>query len=150
MAPWTVPHQVPLSMGFPRQAYWSGLPFPPPVDIPNPGMESTSPVSPALAGRFFATEPPGKPLQQLFQSVVSLFYTERQRCGSFWHCMSSRLCPGLVLSAYCVLTTLMRVAHSRRSAGTVLIAIHRGGHPGSERLSNLVKTTQPRRYKAEL
>ena len=41
-------------MGFPRQEYWSGLPFPSPVDLPDPGIE---PASPALAGRFFITEP---------------------------------------------------------------------------------------------
>ena len=56
--PWTVAHQAHLSMGFSRQEYWSGLPFPPPGDLPNPGMEL---VSPALAGGFFTTEPPGKP-----------------------------------------------------------------------------------------
>ena len=50
--------QAPLSMGFPRQEYWSGLPFPPPGDLPDPGIE---PVSPALAGRFFTPEPPEKP-----------------------------------------------------------------------------------------
>ena len=43
--PWTVAHQAPLSMGFPRQEYWSGLPCPPPGDLPDPGMESTSPMS---------------------------------------------------------------------------------------------------------
>ena len=45
-------------MGFPRQEYWSGLPFPPPGDLPDPGIE---PTSPALAGGVFITEPPGKP-----------------------------------------------------------------------------------------
>ena len=53
--------QTPLSMGFPRQEYWSGLPFPPPGDPPNPGMELASPVSPVSAGAVFTTEPPGKP-----------------------------------------------------------------------------------------
>ena len=47
-------------MGFPRQEYSSGLPFPSPGDLPNPGIKLTSPVSPALAGGFFTTEPPGK------------------------------------------------------------------------------------------
>ena len=51
-------HQATLSMGFCRQEYWSELPFPPLGDLPVPGLE---PESPALAGRFFATEPPGKP-----------------------------------------------------------------------------------------
>ena len=51
--PWTVVHQAPLSMGFFRQKYWSGLPFPSPRELPNPRIEH---VSPALAGRFFTTE----------------------------------------------------------------------------------------------
>ena len=56
-----IAHQTPLSMEFSRQEYWSGLPFPAPWDLPDPGIEPTSPVSPALAGGFFTTEPPGKP-----------------------------------------------------------------------------------------
>ena len=51
----TVAHQAPLSMGFPRQEYWSGLPCPPVGDHLNPGMEPTSLASPALAGVFFTT-----------------------------------------------------------------------------------------------
>ena len=51
--PWVVAHQVPLSMGFPRQKYWSGLPFPTLGDLPDPGIELTFPASPVLAGRFF-------------------------------------------------------------------------------------------------
>ena len=47
--------QTPLSVGFYRQEYWSGLPFPSPGDLPNPGMEPRSPVSPALAAEFFTT-----------------------------------------------------------------------------------------------
>ena len=58
--PWTVAHQAPLSLGFSRQEYWSGLPFPTPGDPPDPGIEPTSSVSPALVGGFFITEPPGK------------------------------------------------------------------------------------------
>ena len=53
--------QASLSMGFPRQEYWSGLPFLPPGDLPNPGIEFTSPVSPALAGGIFILKPPGQP-----------------------------------------------------------------------------------------
>ena len=56
--PWTV---TPLSMAFSRQKYWSGLPFHPPGDLPDPGIEPVSLTSPALAGGFFTTEPPGKP-----------------------------------------------------------------------------------------
>ena len=53
--PWTVTHKAPRSMGFSRQKYWSGLPFPSPGDLPNPGIESTSFTSPTLAGGFFTT-----------------------------------------------------------------------------------------------
>ena len=52
---WTVTNQSPLSMGFSRQEYWSGLPFPSPGDLPSPGIKPTSLISPALAGRFFTT-----------------------------------------------------------------------------------------------
>ena len=48
-------------MGFPRQVYWSELPFPPPGDLPDPGIEPMSPASPALIGGFFTTESPGNP-----------------------------------------------------------------------------------------
>ena len=63
VTPWTVAHQAPLSMGFSRQEYWSGLPFPPPADLPDAGMV---PASPALADGFFPTEPPGKPQKALW------------------------------------------------------------------------------------
>ena len=55
--PGTVARQAPLSMGFPRQEYWSGLPFLSPGDLPNPGIKPASPASPALAGGFLTTEP---------------------------------------------------------------------------------------------
>ena len=55
--PWTVAHQAPLFRELWKQEYWRGLPFPSPGDLPNPGIET---ASPALAGRFFATEPLGK------------------------------------------------------------------------------------------
>ena len=64
-SPWTVAHQAPLSMGFSRQEYWSGLPFPPPGDLPHPGIKLASPEVPALAGKFFTTEPPGNPLRSI-------------------------------------------------------------------------------------
>ena len=62
--PWIVAHQAPLSMGLPRQDYWSGLPFPSPGDLPDPGND---PESPALAGRFFTTELQGSPGILLYQ-----------------------------------------------------------------------------------
>ena len=59
--PWTIAHQAPLSMGFPRQEYYSGLPFPSPGDLPDLGNEPEFLEPPALAGRFFTTAPLGKP-----------------------------------------------------------------------------------------
>jgi hypothetical protein len=58
--PWTLAHQFPLSMGFSRQEYWSGLPFPSPGDLTNPGIEPKSPVSSALQTDSLPTEPSGK------------------------------------------------------------------------------------------
>ena len=62
-SPWTVACQAPLSMGCPRQAYWSGLPFPHPGIFPTHGIKLVFPASLSLAGGFFATEPPEKPLR---------------------------------------------------------------------------------------
>ena len=59
--PWTVVCQAPPSMEFSRQEHWSRLPFLTPGDLPDPGIKLESLVSPALAGRFFTTVPPGKP-----------------------------------------------------------------------------------------
>ena len=56
--PWTVTYQAPLSIGFSRQEYWSGLPFPSPGDLPDPGIE---PGSPALQADALTSELPGKP-----------------------------------------------------------------------------------------
>ena len=62
---WTVACQAPLSLGFSRQEYWSGLPCPPPGDLPEPGIEPTSLMSPELAGRFFTTSATWKVLIML-------------------------------------------------------------------------------------
>ena len=59
MTPWTVAFQAPLSMEFSRQEEWNGLPFPTPGNLPNPGIELASLVSPVLASRFFTTATPG-------------------------------------------------------------------------------------------
>ena len=72
----------PLSMGFSRQEYRSGLPFPPPRDLPDPGIEPVSLVSPALAGRFFTTALPGKPqvyIKQLTNRIQCENREESQR-----------------------------------------------------------------------
>ena len=74
--PWTVAHQAPLSMGFSRQEYWSGLPFPSPGDLPNPGIE---PRSPTLQADSLPSEPPGKPLMILYL----LIQEQRLSCHLF-------------------------------------------------------------------
>ena len=73
--PWTVVYQAPLSMGFSRQAYWSGLPFPSPGDLPDPGIEHGSP---ALQADAVTSEPPGKRESKgkpFPKAGVSHFYT---------------------------------------------------------------------------
>ena len=71
--PWTVALQAPLSMGFPRQGYWSGLPFPSAGDLPDPGIE---PTSAALAGGFLNTSAQNRNLQRdkTLRSKVSTFF----------------------------------------------------------------------------
>ena len=63
---WTVARQAPLSTGIPQQEYWGGLPFLSPGDLPDPGIK---PTSPALAGGFFTTVQPGKPINLILGSV---------------------------------------------------------------------------------
>ena len=78
---WTAACQAPLSLGFPRQEYWSELPFPSPGDLPDPGIESTAP---ALADRFFTTEPRGKPNNRLLK-IMSMIVIRRMK-------ISGKLC----------------------------------------------------------
>ena len=84
VTPWTIAHESPLSLGFPRQEYWSGLPLVSPEDLPDPVME---PKSPVLAGEFFTTEPLGKSPKvrknypKTFWSISHICWTPTQR---FW------------------------------------------------------------------
>ena len=70
VTPWTLARQAPLSMKFPRHEYCSGLPFPPPGDLSNPGIKPASLAFPTLAVRFFTSAPPGKPLR-IIQKVIN-------------------------------------------------------------------------------
>ena len=87
--------QAPLSMGFSRQEYWSGLSFPPPEDLLDPWIEPTSPVSPALAGRFFTAEPPEKPncIAQgiIFNTLYNLNGKESEKESHLKHCKSTTI-----------------------------------------------------------
>ena len=74
VTPWTVARQALLSIGFCRKEYWSVLPCPPPGDLPNPGIEPTSLVSPALAGEFFNTN---TTWEALSYGSTALFFTTK-------------------------------------------------------------------------
>ena len=75
---WTVAYQASLSMGFSRQEYWSGLPFPSPGDLSNPGIE---PGSPALEADTLTSEPPGKPKRGgVFTKWFSSWVTSLSSC----------------------------------------------------------------------
>ena len=79
VTPWTVARQAPLSLGFSRQEYWRGLPFPSPGHLPYPGIKPTFPTSPALAGRFFTTS-------TIWEGQSP--YTERERAELDPPCLS--------------------------------------------------------------
>ena len=87
--PWTVAYQVPPSMGFSRQEYWSGLPFPSPGALPDPGIE---PGSPALQTDALPSEPPGKhtiaslQIKSIYPSNIKGYWGFRKHCiQSTWH-----------------------------------------------------------------
>ena len=92
VAPWTVAHQAPLSMGPSRQEYCSGLPCPPPGDLPNPGIGPAYSVSPALAGGFFTTEPAGKP-EALGPLIIQMHTTSVKDGVPLWPCDGDSALP---------------------------------------------------------
>ena len=73
--PWTIACQALLSIGFFRQEYWSGLPFPPSGDLPNPGIQHASLATLALASRLSTTEPPGKHFHSVYIYQNTRMYT---------------------------------------------------------------------------
>ena len=92
--PWTVAHPAPLSMGFSRQDYWSGLPCPSPGDLPDPGIEPQSLVSPALVGAFFTSLPlvsPGISLIHSNQFVKSSVISFRRNYPRYTFLCSKHL-----------------------------------------------------------
>ena len=86
---WTVAHQVPPSMGFSRQKYWSGSPFPSPGDLPDPGIK---PRSPALQADALTSEPPGKLFKWLYKVIDSLI--------KLWKCCGHRVGWGVRQSSW--------------------------------------------------
>ena len=97
-------------MGFSRQEYWSGLPFPPKGDIPDPGIEHTSLVFSALADRFFTTAAPRKPLR-------SIHVIENGQVSSFLWLSSVPLCVCGVCVCVCVCTTFSLPIHPLMELG---------------------------------
>ena len=85
MTPWTEDRQAPLSMGFSRQEYWSGLPFPSPGDLSDPGTE---PVSPALQADTLRSEPPGKPHIPIKLCVHTCVYVCMLVCSVAQSCVT--------------------------------------------------------------
>ena len=88
--PWTVAYQAPPSMGFSRQEYWRGLPFPSPGDLPNPGIEPRSPTFQADA---LTSEPPGKPKEGTMQITGSVRSYEWRKA---WRLDNTRIMVGVV------------------------------------------------------
>ena len=72
---WIAAHQAPVSMGFSRQEYWSGLSCPPSGDLPDPGIEPASPSVSCTEGRFFIGEPPGKFMIDINSSITKQFHS---------------------------------------------------------------------------
>ena len=93
--PWTIAHQASLSMGFPRQRYWSELSFPSTEDLPDPGNEL---MSPTLAGGFFTTEPLGKPLLMFILNTWEFPDGSVLGCQAFTAEAAGALNPGQGLS----------------------------------------------------
>ena len=97
--PWTVACQAPLSMKFSRQGYWSGLPCPPPGDLPNPGIK---PRSPALQADSSPSEPPGKPKNTRVGSLSLLQGGSQESNWDLLHCrwilyqLSYQRSPGFI------------------------------------------------------
>ena len=116
---WTVACQSPLSIGFPRQEYWSGLPFPPSGDLPNTGTEPMSPMPPAFTDRLFISEPPG-----LTQELYVL-------------CSVAQLCPTLCYPMDCSLSgSSVRGISQGRMLEWVAISSFRGSSLPRDRTCN--------------
>ena len=126
-------------MGFPRQEYWSGLPFSSPEDLPNPGIELVSPVAPALADGFFTTEPPGKPILdfrtklkkggghwQVKETVLAILSPSAKRPSSQWPAYSAivQSFQGSRVNMHSLLQSRINQAKGRKRITSLLHSIH--------------------------
>ena len=97
---WTIIHHAPLSMGFSRHKYWSGLPCPPPGDLPDPGIKPTCLMSPALGG-FFTTNATGKAHVIPYHNISCILHSSLSPIGCklpensvyFWYSIPLQTCP---------------------------------------------------------
>ena len=123
----TVAPQAPLSLRFPRLEYWSGLPFPSPGDLPDPGME---PASPTMAGRYLTTEPPGKP-----RVLVLQFSSVTQSCPTLCDPMdpqhSRPPCPSPTSRVYPNSCPLSRWCQPNISSSVVPFSSHLQSFPAT-------------------
>ena len=106
--PWTVAHQTPPSVGFSRQEYWSGLPFPSPGDLPNPGIE---PRSSALQEDSLPSEPTGKPVKTNIQTQ-----TQEKYCHQIEFAFPSQLWTALLFSICLGITEILTTRREARSS----------------------------------
>ena len=83
VTPWTTAHQVPLSMGFSSQEYWSGLPCSPPGDLLDPGIELSSLMSPVLAGQFFTTSATWEALSNSIYPKLVMYISRLEQLWEF-------------------------------------------------------------------
>ena len=138
VTPWAVTCQAPLSTGFFKQEYWSELPFPPPGYLPDPRIKPMSPASPPLAGGFFTTEPPGKPLSTRTHTFLDSFLFSLQfSCSvvsdSVWpHGLHARLpCPSPTPGAYSNSCPLNWWCHPTISSSVIPFSPHLHSFPAS-------------------
>ena len=141
--PRAVARLTPLSMGFPRQEYWSGLPFPSLGDLPDPGME---PMSLALAGIFFITEPPRKSesqyllvINQINMLLFScLVVSDSLRPHGLWH---ARLpCPSAFPGACSNSSPLSQRCHPTNKTSVISFSFYLQSFPGSFPMSRFFKS----------
>ena len=104
MTPWTVARQAPLSVGFSRQEYWSGLPFPSPGDLPNHGME---PRSPLLQADSLPAEPQGKPKNTGVGSLPLLQHIFLPRNWTGVSCIAGRIFTNCAIREADTITVLL-------------------------------------------
>ena len=117
--PWTVVYQAPPSMGFSRQEYWSGLPFPSPGDLPDPGIE---PGSPTLQADALTSEPPGKP-DIMYIYIIYCIYIIKYVIGVLTFSLS--MIPWRFIHVViCVIHSFLLLSRIPCEHTTVCLAIH--------------------------